>query len=165
MKDFLKLIFFGISKSPKMEMVDPDTGEKLKMTFGFNFQILLLGSFFGLPLFFKRLWGWAWGVFLVSAFQMYMFYGQFRSIMSARTVEEYEAAVNRAASPVEQAVGWALVAVLLLLSVKANQWAVERLLKKGWRFENPSDPLVQKAAKKWKLSKHYLKRLKETERL
>ena len=30
MKDFLKLIFFGISKSPKMEMVDPDTGEVIE---------------------------------------------------------------------------------------------------------------------------------------
>lgn len=30
MKDFLKLIFFGIVKTPKLEMFRPDTGEKNK---------------------------------------------------------------------------------------------------------------------------------------
>lgn len=165
MKDFLKLLFFGVSKAPKMKMYNPDTGEKTEMTFGFNLQMILLGSFFGLPLFFKRLWGWAWGVFALSSVQVYTFYQQFRSVMSARTVEEYEAAMNRAASPAEEAVGWVLIAVLILLSFKANQWAVKRLLKKGWHFENPQDPLVQKAVKKWKISKHYLKPPKETDRL
>ena len=165
MKDFLKLIFFGISKTPKMELFNPDTGEKKGMTFGFNSQILLLGSFFGLPLFFKRLWGWAWGVFALSSVQLYLFYRHFSSVLSARTVEEYEAAMNKASSPAEDAIGWALIAVLILLSVKANQWAVERLLKKGWRFTNPQDPLVRKAVEKWKISKHYLKPSKEKETL
>jgi len=165
MKDFLKFLFFGVTKSAGLKMVDPATGEKKEMMVGFNLQILFFGSFFGLPLFFKGLWLWAWGLFLLSSAQFVFFYKQFTGILSAVTVEQYEAAMRRAAGPVESSIGYALAIVVLLLSFKANRWAVERLLKKGWCFENPSDPLVKKCAEKWKLSKHFLKPAKERETL
>lgn len=165
MKDFLKFLFFGVTKSAGLKMLDPDTGEKREMAVGFNWQILFFGTFFGLPLFFKGLWLWAWGLFLLSSAQFVFLYKQFVRVLSATTVEQYEAAMQKAADPVESVIGYALAAIVLLLSFKANRWAVERLLKKGWHFENPSDFLVKRYAKQWKLSKHYLKPAKERETL
>ena len=165
MKDFLKLIFFGISKSPKLKMFNPDTGEKIEMTAGFNWQVLLLGSFFGLPLFYKRLWGWAWGLFVLSTVQFTFMYQRIQSVLSARTVEEYEAAMQKASDPVDDAVSYLLIAVLVLLAFKADKWAVERLLKKGWHFEDVSDSFVKTTVQKWKISKHFLKPPSERESL
>ncbi|MBO4519607.1 MAG: hypothetical protein J5787_00195 [Alphaproteobacteria bacterium] len=156
MKDFLKLIFFGVTKSPKLRLFNPDTDEKIEMTTGFNWQILLLGSFFGLPLFSKRLWAWAWGLFFLSTVQAFFFYQQVKQILAATTVAEYEAAMRQADNPIDSAIGYLLMFCVVLLSVKGNQWAVERLLKKGWRFEDVSDPLVRDAVGKWKISKRYL---------
>lgn len=155
MKNFLMLIFFGVTKSPKIWLVNPETGERKGMSFGFNLQILLVGGFFGLPLFFLRLWNWAWGLFLLSSVQFYYSYLHIQQVLSATTVAEYEAALQRTSDPIEKAVGALLVIGVAVLSVKGNQWATEHLLKKGWRFENLSDPLVEKAVKKWKISKHY----------
>ena len=163
MKDFLKLIFFGVTKSPKLKMVDPDTGEKAEMTIGFNLQILLLGGLFGLPLFFKKLWGWAWGLFLLSAANFFFLYSHFQRILSATTIEEYEAAMQRVSGPAENIIEALLIVIVVLLSVKGNRWAVERLLKKGWRFENTEDALVKDVVRKWNLSKHFLKPVKEKE--
>lgn len=160
MKDFLKLIFFGISKSPKLEMFRPATGEKKAMTVGFNWQILLVGGFFGLPLFFKRLWLWAWLMFSLSTFQFVNFYLRMKRILSASTVEEYYA-LRTQSDPVDTIVSYVLAAFAVLLAFKGNEWAVKRLLKKGWRFKNVSDPQVQTAVKKWKISKHYLKPVKD----
>lgn len=163
MKDFLKLVFFGIAKTPKMEMFNPDTGEKKKMASGFNLQILLVGGFFGLPVFFKRLWGWAWLMFFLSTVQFVSFYMQVTRLLSATTPEEFYA--FQESSPVDTAAGILLLACAVLLAFKGNKWAVERLLNKGWRFSDVSDPAVQAAVKKWKISKHFLKPVQERERL
>ena len=164
MKDFLKFIFFGVTKAPQLRLINPDTDERLDMAVGFNLQILLLGSFFGLPLFFKRLWGWAWGLFFLSTAQFVFFYQMVSRILSARTVAEYESAMQQASGPFETVIGYLLIAFVALLSVKANRWAVERLLRKGWRFENVSDPLVRQVATKWKIPKHYLKPAEKREK-
>ena len=165
MKDFLKLIFFGVTKSPKLHLFNPNTGEKVEMATGFNLQILLLGSFFGLPLFFKRLWFWAWALFCLSTVQFFFAYHKIQQILAATTVAEYETIMQQTADPIDTVIGYLLIAAVVLLSFKGNQWAVERLLKKGWRFENVSDPLVRDAVKKWKISKHYLTTAADGDRL
>ena len=165
MKDFLKLIFFGVTKSPKLILINPDTGEKIEMTTGFNLQILLLGSFFGLPLFFKRLWTWAWALFGLSTVQFFFFYQQLKQILSVTTIAEYEAIMQQADNPADTVIGYVLIALLVLLSIKGNQWAVENLLKKGWRFENVSDAVVRDTVKKWKISKRYLTPTEDSDRL
>ena len=58
-----------------------------------------------------------------------------------------------------------MLACAVLLAFKGNEWAVKRLLKKGWRFSDVSDPAVRAAVKKGKISKHYLKPVKEEEKL
>ena len=163
MKDFLKLIFFGIVKTPKLEMFRPDTGEKKQMAFGFNLQILLIGGFFGLPVFFKRLWGWAWLMFCLSTAQFVSFYLRVKQLLSATTPEEYYA--FQESDPIDSAAGVLLLVCAVLLAFKGNEWAVKRLVKKGWRFTDVSDPAVRAAAKKWKISKHYLKPVREEEKL
>ena len=85
--------------------------------------------------------------------------------MSATTVAEYEAAMQRPSDPLDQAVGYLLLVCVVVLSIKGNQWAVENLLKKGWRFEDVSDPVVKSAVKKWKISKHYLKSMSSKDEL
>lgn len=163
MKDFLKLIFFGISNAPVLEMVDPDGAEKKKMATGFSWSILLVGGFFGLPLFFKRLWGWAWLMFGLTTVQFVSFYLQVKRILAATTVEEYYALQQ--GDPVDSAAGILLLVCAVYLAFKGNRAAVMRLLKKGWRFANPNDPVVAAAVKKWKISKHYLKPAERADRL
>ena len=165
MKGFLKFIFLGSVKTPELQMFDPATGEKRNMPTGFNLQILFFGTFFGLPLFFKHLWGWAWGLFLLSTVQFVFFCKLVQRVLSATTVAEYEAAMQRSSDPVESVVGYLLLAAVVLLSFKGNRWAVERLLKKGWRFENVDDPLLRQCVKKWAIPKHYLKPPAERETL
>ena len=58
----------------------------------------------------------------------------------------------------DNAVEWSLMTGYVLLAFKGNEWTVKNLLKKGWRFTDPDNALVQKAAAKWKLSKHFLKK-------
>ncbi len=163
MKDFLKLIFFGVVKTPKLEMFRPSDGEKKSMAVGFSLQILLVGGFFGLPLFFKRLWGWAWLLFFLCTVQFVSFYLRLKEILSASTPEDYYAL--RETDPIDSAAGLLLLVFTVLLAFKGNEWAVKRLLKKGWRFSDVSDPSVLAAAKKWKISKHYLKPVKEEDQL
>lgn len=163
MKDFLKFIFLGIVKTPKLEMVRDFNGEKKEMPTGFNWQFLLLGGFFGLPLFFKRLWGWAWLMFALSTVQVVSFYLRLKQLLTATTVEEYYA--FQETDPIDSAAGLLLLLFAVLLAFKGNEWAVKRLLKKGWRFVNVSDPTVVQAVQKWKISKHFLKPVKERDRL
>ena len=73
-KDFFKFVLWGSIKTDQFKMINPYNGDEKKMAFGFNWQILLFGGFFGLPLFFKRLWGWAWFMFLLSSIQFFNFY-------------------------------------------------------------------------------------------
>ena len=155
MKDFLKFIFLGIVKTPKLAMIQSKTNEQKEMPTGFNWQFLLLGGFFGLPLFFKRLWGWAWLMFFLSTVQFISFYLRLTQLLSATTVEEYYA--FQESDPIDSAAGLLLLLFAALLAFKGNEWAVKRLLKKGWRFVNVSDPTVVHWSKKWKISKHFLK--------
>ncbi len=164
MKDFFKLIFFGVTKTPKLEMFNPANGERKSMAANtFSLNVLLVGGFFGLPLFFKRLWGWAWLMFALTTVQLVSFYVKLTQILNAATPEEYYAFTE--SSPADDAAGTALLVLTVLLSFKADKWAVERLLKKGWRFERPDDKTVVAAAEKWGISKHYLKPVETVERL
>lgn len=163
MKNFLKLIFFGISNSPKLEMVNPANGEKKQMPFGFNVQFLVFSNLFGLPLFFKRMWGWAWLMFFLSTAQFWLFFKRLSAILSAMKVQDYYALPQ--SDPADTALTSVLFVLAVLLAVKGNEWAVKGLLKKGWRFVQPDQEAVKKAAAKWKLSKHDLKPLKEREKL
>lgn len=163
MKDFLKLIFFGISKSPKLEMISPDNDETKEMPFGFSLQFLLFSNLFGLPLFFKRMWGWAWLMFFLSTAQFYLFFMRLSAILSAMKVQDYYAVPE--SDPMDTVLTLALFVLAVLLAFKGNEWAVKGLLKKGWRFVKPDQEIVKKAAIKWKLSKHDLKPPKAREKL
>lgn len=163
MKDFLKFIFLGITKTPKLELYNLKSDEKLKMPVGFNFQFLILSTFFGAPLFFKRLWEWAWLMFGVSTAQLYLLYHKVTLILSATTVEQIDIAMQ--SDPVSNSLTVFLIVGSVALSIKGNEWAVKRLLKTGWRFSAPELPQVQQIAKKWKISKHYLKAKSQEESL
>lgn len=163
MKDFLKLIFFGISNSPRLEMISPENDETKQMPFGFNFQFLVFSGLFGLPLFFKRMWGWAWLMFSLSTVQFYLFIKHLSEILSAMKVQDYYALPQNDSA--DAALTFLLFLLAVLLAVKGNEWAVRGLLKKGWRFAHPDQDIVKKAAAKWKLSKHDLKPPRVSEKL
>ena len=85
MKDFLKLIFFGVVKTSKLEMFNPANGERKSVSSNsFDLTVLLVGGFFGLPLFFKRLWGWAWLMFALTTVQLLSFYEKLKQVLNAR---------------------------------------------------------------------------------
>ncbi len=148
-KDFFKFVLWGSIKTDQFKMINPYNGDEKKMAFGFNWQILLFGGFFGLPLFFKRLWGWAWFMFLLSSIQFFNFYVRLKQILSASTLQDFSSFGRP--DPVDAITEILLLACSVLLAFKGNEWSVKRLLEKGWEFENKNDPNIKKVVQKWKI--------------
>ena len=156
MKSFFKMLFFGVSDAPCMILRSPDGGDTVKAQFGFSLSLLFLSTFFGLPLLSRRLWGWAAAMFALSSVQIWKTVDRFSQMLSAADLGQMEAAMQT--DFWDNAVEWSLLAGSVLLAFKGNEWTVKNLLKKGWRFTDPDNALVQKAAAEWKLSKHFLKK-------
>ena len=156
MKSFFKLLFFGVSDAPCMVLRKPDNDDTVKVQFGFSLSLLFLSTFFGLPLLSRRLWGWAAAMFALSTVQIWKTVNRFSLMLSAIDLNQIETAMQT--DFWDNAVEWSLLTGSVLLAFKGNEWTVKNLLKKGWRFTDPDNALVQKAAAKWKLSKHFLKK-------
>lgn len=158
MKDFLKLIFFGISKGSGAEIVLPETGERDVLRIGFNFQFLLFSGLFGLPLFFKGMWKWAWTMFALCSAEYYISFQKMKQAVQITTYKDLFA--FNPASNFEDFIGLITLILAVVLGFKGNEWRAKKMLKAGWRFVNPDAPMSQKAAKTWKLSIHYMKKPK-----
>ncbi len=159
MKNFLKILFFGTSDEPSLELQKDGKGDCVKAQVGFSWSLLLLSTFFGLPLLSRRLWGWAAVMFGLSTVEIFGIVRRFSALLQVTDISQIETAMRM--NPLDNAVENALLVCSVVLAFKGNEWTVRNLLKKGWRFVNPDDALVQKAAAKWHLSKHYLKTKKK----
>lgn len=156
MKNFFKILFFGTSDEPSMLLQKDGRGECVKAQVGFSWSLLLLSTFFGLPLLSRRLWGWAVVMFALSTVEIFGIVRRLTALMQVVDISQIETAMRT--SFLDDAVENALLVCSVILAFKGNEWTVRNLLKKGWRFVNPDDELVRKAAAKWRLSKHYLKK-------
>ncbi len=158
MKSFFKMLFFGVSDAPSMVLQNPDGRNTVKVQFGFSLSLLFLSTFFGLPLLSRRLWGWAAAMFALSTVQIWRMVSRFSMMLSAADLAQIETAMQT--DFLDDAAEWSLLICSVVLAFKGNEWTAKNLLKKGWRFTDPDDALVQKAAARWKLSKHWLKKAK-----
>lgn len=154
MKDFLKLIFFGISKGESVELVLPDEDEVVHVKVGFNTVFFLFAGFGGLPLFFKGLWKWG---LIMLGLTVYGQYLQLQMMQRLANTFSYADLFNIADNPLETSVNIASLALSVLLGIKGNGWVAQRLFKKGWRFAHPESKQALRACRKWKVSKRYLK--------
>ena len=153
MKDFLKLIFFGISKAPSVTLVLPKTGDTLHVKTGFNTVFFLFSGLGGLPLFFKGLWEWG---LIMLGLTIYNQYLQLQLMRQMADAFSYVDLFNIQDNPTETLTNVFSLVLSVLLGVKGNGWVAKRLFKKGWRFEKPESKAAENACKKWHLSKYYL---------
>lgn len=157
-KNFLKLIFFGISKGPGAEIVLPETGDRDVLRIGFNFQFLLFSGLFGLPLFLKGMWKWAWTMFALCSLEYYM---SFQKMKQAVQITSYADLLSfDPLNDFSDVIGTVTLILAVILGFKGNEWRARKMLRAGWCFVNPEAPMSQKAAKTWKLSIHYMKKPK-----
>lgn len=156
MKNFFKILFFGTSDEPSMLLQKDGKGECVKAQAGFSWSLLFLSTFFGLPLLSRRLWGWAALMFALSTAEIVGIVRRLTALLQVVDISQIETAMRT--SFWDDAVEYTLLLGSVVLAFKGNEWTVRNLLKKGWRFVNPDDEVVQKAAAKWRLSKHYLKK-------
>ncbi len=156
MKNFFKILFFGTSDEPTMALHKGK--ETVKVPFGFSWSLLLLSTFFGMPLLSRRLWGWAAVMFGLSSAEIFGIVRRLSALFEISDLSQIDEALQM--SVWDNAVENGLLACSVVLAFKGNEWTVKNLLNKGWKFADPEDALVRKAADKWRLPKHFLQHKK-----
>ena len=158
MKNFFKILFFGTSDEPSMLLQKDGRGECVKAQAGFSWSLLFLSTFFGLPLLSRRLWGWAALLFALSTAEIVGIVRRLTALLQVVDISQIETAMRT--SFWDDAVEYTLLLGSVVLAFKGNEWTVKNLLNKGWKFADPEDALVRKAADKWRLPKHFLQHKK-----
>ena len=153
MKNFLKLLFFGVSSGPEVRLVHPLKEQEKHVGVGFNFTFLLFATFGGLPLFFKGLWKWGLLMLALSAVDQYLQILSMKQMTDAMTLADL---FKFGDDPFETVLTVLNIVLSFVLGFKGNQWAAHNLFAKGWRFADPASREAAKACAKWKLSRHYL---------
>ncbi|QKF78228.1 hypothetical protein [Arcobacter defluvii] len=118
----------------KIEMTNPKTGEVKEIKVGWSWILFLFSSFFGLPLFLRRLY--IWGGILLSLGIVYI-------IAPSMMYDE------------EESLGLIIVLNLVFLGlqiwlgIKGNEMTAKNYLELGWHFTNPNSDEVKFAKGKW----------------
>ena len=118
----------------KVAMTNPKTGEVREIKVGWSWILFLFSSFFGLPLFLRKLHVWG-GIFLV----LWSLYIIFPSMMQNE----------------EEALGLMILLNLVFLGlqiwvgIKGNEMTAKNYLELGWNFINPDSDEVKFAKGKW----------------
>lgn len=155
MKDFLKLIFFGISKGPGVEIYNPETDERMALRIGFNIPFFLFSGLYGIPLFLKGMW--KWGLLLLGLSVTGDCF-RFQKMQQLANVTSFADMLGfNPDNPAETAVTVSVLILSVVLGIKGNEWRGREMLSKGWRFVDPQHAMARMAVRKWRLSKHYLK--------
>ena len=155
MKDFLKLIFFGISKGPGAEIVLPSSGDRDVLRIGFNFQFFLFAGLFGIPLLLKGMWKWGGLMFSLSCLGYYFDYKKMQEAYQITSFADL-ISFDPVNSP-EDLVSAVTLILSVVLGFMGNKWRAYDMFKKGWRFVDPDAPMSRKAALQWKFPKYYLR--------
>ncbi len=118
----------------KIEMTNPKTGEVKEIKVGWSWILFLFSSFFGLPLFLRRLY--IWGGILLALGIVYI-------IAPSMMYDE------------EESLGLLIVLNLVFLGlqiwlgIKGNEMTAKNYLELGWHFTNPNSDEVKFAKGKW----------------
>lgn len=115
-------------------MTNPKTGEVKEIKVGWSWILFLFSSFFGLPLFLRRLY--IWGGILLALGIVYI-------IAPSMMYDE------------EESLGLLIVLNLVFLGlqiwlgIKGNEMTAKNYLELGWHFTNPNSDEVKFAKGKW----------------
>lgn len=118
----------------KIEMTNPKTGEVKEIKVGWSWILFLFSSFFGLPLFLRRLY--ILGGILLALGIVYI-------IAPSMMYDE------------EESLGLLIVLNLVFLGlqiwlgIKGNEMTAKNYLELGWHFTNPNSDEVKFAKGKW----------------
>ena len=120
----------------KIEMTNPNTGEVKEIKVGWSWILFLFSSFFGLPLFLRRLY--IWGGILLALGIVYI-------IAPSMMYDE------------EESLGLLIVLNLVFLGlqiwlgIKGNEMTAKNYLEQGWEFVDGDSEAVQQAKRKWNI--------------
>ncbi len=118
----------------KVAMTNPKTGEVREIKVGWSWILFLFSSFFGLPLFLRKLHVWS-GIFLV----LWSLYIIFPSMM-----QNEEEALS-----LMILLNLVFLGLQIWLGIKGNEMTAKNYLELGWNFTNPNSDEVKFAKGKW----------------
>ena len=118
----------------KVAMTNPKTGEVREVKVGWSWILFLFSSFFGLPLFLRKLHVWS-GIFLV----LWSLYIIFPSMM-----QNEEEALS-----LMILLNLVFLGLQIWLGIKGNEMTAKNYLELGWNFTNPDSDEVKFAKGKW----------------
>ena len=118
----------------KVAMTNPKTGEVREIKVGWSWILFLFSSFFGLPLFLRKLHVWS-GIFLV----LWSLYIIFPSMM-----QNEEEALS-----LMILLNLVFLGLQIWLGIKGNEMTAKNYLELGWNFTNPDSDEVKFAKGKW----------------
>jgi hypothetical protein len=118
----------------KVAMTNPKTGEVREVKVGWSWILFLFSSFFGLPLFLRKLHVWG-GIFLV----LWSLYIIFPSMM-----QNEEEALS-----LMILLNLVFLGLQIWLGIKGNEMTAKNYLELGWNFTNPNSDEAKFAKGKW----------------
>lgn len=120
----------------RVKLRNKNTGEVKDLKVGWSWTCFLFSSFFGLPLFIRKLY--VWGAIMLGLSVLNTISGSLASEMPAIAVINYS-------------VGMGLFVLAIFLGRKANELTAKNMLENGWEFADEEDPATRLARKEWLL--------------
>ena len=120
----------------KATFIDPETEEIRQVKIGFNWVLLLFSCAFGIPLFLRKLHGWA------CVFLALELIGWALNVMSSSGQIIWVPAFI---------VHVTILCLSLWMGLRGNELTAKNYLKLGWVLQNPTSKASIKAQKIWNL--------------
>lgn len=114
---------------------NPDTDQIKQVKVGFSWTLLLFSGFFGLPLFMRRVYPWAWGMLALA--------------LAHGFVGTMIPGVDRGS--VQFMLGVLQFALQVYLGFNGNKITAKHYLKKGWTLIEPNSLISRGAMARWHL--------------
>ena len=125
----------------KVVLVHPNSGERKYQKIGWSWTIFFFSGFFAIPLFIRRLYGWA---FLILALMIVS------GAINSR-IETDPQSVDDIIQTLELIISMVLFVLMIYLSIKGNALAGRKYLRNGWVFADPASGPAGVAMAKWGL--------------
>lgn len=115
----------------KVEIRNPKTGELKQVKVGWSWTIFFFGNVFGIPLFMRRLFAYAWA--FVGLFLLHLIFYRLSQIGDI-------------------VISLLNIGLVIWLAIKGNELTVKNYLNHGWVFAEENSDAVAHAKRKWNIS-------------
>ncbi|MGD9638987.1 MAG: hypothetical protein AB7U85_08000 [Alphaproteobacteria bacterium] len=123
-------------KTIRIQMYNPKTLKVKKVKVGLSWDILFFATFFGIPLFFRKLYSIGFCFFLILPVFFLISLNENFSLY----LEEYDKYIRHGLNGLSTA-----------LALFGNELTAKKLLSLGWQFADPESEEVKTAKIKWKI--------------